>query len=53
MDFRQAPNEEGVQTITIEEKYMHPKYDNPDRYNESLVAILSVENGLRLKYLHF
>jgi hypothetical protein len=28
---RQADNEAGVQTITIEKKYMHPKYDTPDR----------------------
>ena len=37
---RQDENEEGKQTITILEKYIHPDYDNPDRAQD--IALLKL-----------
>jgi len=37
---RENENEEGKQTITIAEKYIHPDYDNPDRAQD--VALLKL-----------
>ena len=43
---RSDANEEGKQTITIAEKYIHPSYDNPPKAND--IALLKLKEPITM-----